>query len=147
MTSEVLDFVDPATGAAAHTAWFRRLRGSGHILYAGFYSACQLPGEPGPCIKVVFPLPNGNAIVLMRTACLEDGSFLISSAGEGFGQAGFYFTVDAGRRQVWARCVKALKETIHVYGAEEGKVRADHVLKFFGATFLRLHYLMRRRPS
>jgi hypothetical protein len=26
-------------------------------------------------------------------------------------------------------------------------VRADHVLKFFGATFLRLHYRMRHQPN
>ena len=63
MTSEVLQFddADAADGAGPprHTAWFRRLRRSGNVLYAGFYSACSVPGHADPCVKVVFPLPNG----------------------------------------------------------------------------------------
>jgi hypothetical protein len=38
---------------------------------------------------VVFPLPNGNSIVLMRTECREDGSFGVISSGDGFGTPGF----------------------------------------------------------
>lgn len=33
-----------------------------------------------------------------------------------------------------------LREGIHVYSAEDDRVRADHELTIFGATFLRLHY-------
>ncbi|HJR62075.1 MAG TPA: hypothetical protein VJ803_00120, partial [Gemmatimonadaceae bacterium] len=45
---------------------------------------------------------------------------------------------------VWARYLRALRESIHVYAATDG-VRADHVLTLFGATFLRLHYRLVRR--
>jgi hypothetical protein len=147
LTSEVLQFIDPATGSARHTAWFRRLRGSGNVLYAGFYSICTLPGHADPCVKVVFPLPNGNAIVIMRTECREDGSFVVTSAGDRFGEPGFYFTVHGEAGVGWARYVRALRESIHVFPAENGLVRADHVLKYFGATFLRLHYRMRYQPK
>lgn len=147
VTSEVLQFVDPATGALRLTAWYRRLRGSGRVLYAGFYSVATLPGHPDPCVKVVFPLPNGNAIVLMHTQVLPDGSFLVTSAGDRFGDPGFYFTVDAAPGFVWARHVRALRESIHVFPAEDGLLRADHVLTYFGATFLRLHYRMAYQPA
>lgn len=147
MSSEVLQLIDPANDRAAHTIWFRRLLGTGRTLYAGFYSVCRLPSNDNPCIKVVFPLPNGNAIVIMHTDRRADGSFVITSAGEGFGEPGFYFTVNAQPGQIWSRYVKAMRETIHVFPAENGGARADHVLKLFGATFLRLHYRMRSRTG
>lgn len=147
LTSEVLQFIDPATDSPRHTAWFRRLRGSGNVLYAGFYSVCALPGHSQPCVKVVFPLPNGNAIVIMRTECRADGSFVVTSAGDRFGEPGFYFTVHGNSGTVWARYVRALRESIHVSPTENGLLCADHVLTYFGATFLRLHYRMRRQPD
>ncbi|MES2570791.1 MAG: hypothetical protein V4710_12165 [Verrucomicrobiota bacterium] len=147
LTSEVLQFIDPSTGLSRHTAWFRRLRGSGNVLYAGFYSVCTLPGRADPCVKVVFPLPNGNAIVVMRTECLADGSFVVTSAGNGFGEPGFYFTVHGNPCTIWARYVRALRESIHVFPAENGFIRADHVLTYFGMTFLRLHYRMRHQSN
>ncbi|MGN6556354.1 MAG: hypothetical protein ACTHLW_21795 [Verrucomicrobiota bacterium] len=147
LTSEVLHFIDPEIGAPRHTAWFRRLLSSGNVLYAGFYSVCMLPGHANPCVKVVFPLPNGNAIVIMRTECRADGSFVVTSAGNRFGEPGFYFTVHGDSGTVWARYVRALRESIHVFPAENGKVRADHVLTYFGATFLRLHYRMQLQPN
>ena len=147
LSSEVLQFLDPATGQPRHTAWFRRLHGSGNVLYAGFYSVCSLPGLADPCVKVVFPLPNGNAIVIMRTKSRPDGSFVVTSAGKRFGEPGFYFTVHGDSGTVWARYVRALRETIHVFPAERGLVRADHVLTYFGAVFLRLHYRMRPQPN
>jgi hypothetical protein len=146
LTNEVLQFIDPATSLVRHTAWFRRLHGSGNVLYAGFYSVCALPNHPDPCVKVVFPLPNGNAIVIMRTECRADGSFAITSAGNCFGEPGFYFTVHDDSGAVWARYVRALRESIHVFPGENGLVRADHVLTYFGATFLRIHYRMGRLP-
>lgn len=147
VTSEVLQFIDPATGLPRHTAWYRRLRGTGNVLYAGFYSVCTLPGLSDPCVKVVFPLPNGNAIVIMRTQCRPDGSFVVTSAGDQLGQPGFYFTVHGDSGTVWARYVRSLRESIHVFPAENGVLRADHVLTCFGATFLRLHYRMRVRAK
>jgi len=155
LSSEVLQFLAPNTevpnqneapGTLRRTAWFRRLQGSGNILYAGFYSLCTLPGHADPCVKVVFPLPNGNAIVIMHTEARPDGSFVVTSAGQRFGQPGFYFTVHSGIGTVWARYVRSLRESIHVFPAENGFVRADHVLTYFGATFLRLHYRMKPLP-
>ncbi len=51
----------------------------------------------------------------------------------------------AGKRVGTARYVRSLRESIHVYPSEGGSARADHVMSYFGARFLRLHYRMRRR--
>lgn len=145
MTSEVVPLVD-ATGEATFTAWVRQLLGTGQVVYAGAYSTCTVPDYPGRCVRVVFPLPNGNAIVVMRPVAQADDSLLLVSAGERFGSPGFYFTVHGRDGVVWARYVRALRERIHVYAAGDD-VRADHVLALWGATFLRLHYRLRPRPA
>jgi hypothetical protein len=141
VTSEVLRVSDPATGEHKFTAWLRRLQESGDVLYAGAYSTCRLPNVEGECVKVVFPLPNGNAMVIMRPVAHPDGSFSVVSHGERFGDPGFYFTVHS-KQGVRARYLKTLRESIRVYCAEEGTVRADHVLTLWSLTFLRLHYRM-----
>jgi hypothetical protein len=66
ISSDVLHLVDPASREVRYTAWVRELLSTNHVLYAGSYSVCTVPGFDGPCIKVVFPLPNGNAMVIMR---------------------------------------------------------------------------------
>ena len=47
----------------------------------------------------------------------------------------------------WARYVKTMKETIHVYPAEGGLIRADHVVRLWGRVCLRLHYRLTRKSS
>ncbi len=145
VTSDVVQLVEPATGRVRHTAWMRELVGTGNVLYAGDYSLAAVPGRRGNCVRVVFPLPNGNAIVLMRPEVHPDGSLSIVSAGERFGDPGFYFTVQDEPRRVRARYVRAMQERIRVYPGEHGTVRADHALTLWGATFLRLHYRLRTR--
>ncbi|HWX55924.1 MAG TPA: hypothetical protein VN176_15155 [Verrucomicrobiae bacterium] len=146
LTSEVMDLVDPKTGEVRITAWLRRLVDSGRVLYAGSYSTCRVPNYEGECVKVVFPLPNGNAMVIMRPVAHADGSFSVISHGKHFGDPGFYFTVHS-TRGVRARYLKSLRESIRVYAAEEQTVRADHVLTLWGLTFLKLHYRLRRKPQ
>jgi hypothetical protein len=145
VTSEVLQLADPRTGEVRHTAWLRCLVASGHVLYAGVYSVAAVPRRRGACVKVVFPLPNGNAVVVMRPEADADGALSLVSGGARFGDPGFYFTVRAGPGAVWARYVASMRESIRVYAAEgaDGTVRADHVLTLWGLTFLRLHYRLR----
>jgi hypothetical protein len=143
MSSRVMQMRDPANGQLLQTAWVRELHATRNVLYAGSYSICSVPGYPSPCVKVVFPLPNGNAIVLMRPESHSDGSFSLHSEGRQFGHPGFYFVVHGSNGIAWARYVKAMTERITVYAAEQSSARADHVLWFYGKEFLRLHYRMR----
>lgn len=143
MSSNVLQMWDRNSGQLSQTAWVRELHTTKNVLYAGTYSVCEVPGYQSPCVKVVFPLPNGNAIVLMRPESYDDGSFSLISSGEKFGDPGFYFVVHGEGEIVWARYVRAMKERIRVYPAERDTARADHVLWFWGKQFLRLHYRMR----
>ncbi|HUF69601.1 MAG TPA: hypothetical protein VMM79_13240 [Longimicrobiales bacterium] len=145
VTSEVVRLRDPTTGSVRITAWIRHLVRTGDVLYAGTYSIARIPGHDGPCIKVAFPLPNGNALVIMRPQAHEDGSLSVTSAGRRFGDPGFYFTIVDGPGRIVARYVRSLRESIRVHPARNGEVHADHVLVLWGATFLRLHYRLRSR--
>jgi hypothetical protein len=143
MTSRISRVSTPA-GLPIYSAWVRELVGTGHVIYAGAYSLCEVPNFAGRCVRIVFPLPNGNAIVIMRPVVQPDGSLLLVSAGRRFGGPGFYFTVRAADGIVWARFLKSFRESIRVYDAA-GDVRADHRLSLYGLTCLRLHYRLRRK--
>jgi hypothetical protein len=151
MTSLVQQLRAGAGGPVIATAWVRELKATGKVIYAGSYSVCRIPGHETPCVKVAFPLPNGRAIVLMKTEALADGSLFLRSSGARFGDPGFYFVVQNGPGIAWARYVSSFKEEIRVYLAESGaggsgSARADHRFWFWGIEFLRLHYRMRKHP-
>ncbi len=147
MTSDVLPLVD-RNGDRIGTGWLRKLISTGEIIYVGIYSHCTAPKFPGVCMKIIFPLPNGSATVVMKPEAQQDGSLLLASVGSRFGEPGFYLIVRKKKgKESWIKYVSNLKETIHVYVDNANELRADHVLKLFSATFLRLHYRMRRRPD
>jgi hypothetical protein len=146
ITSNVVQLKE-RSGRVVYTAWVRDVVSTRRTLYAGSYSVCRVPGYDGPCVKVVFPLPNGSAMVIMRPESEPNGSFTVRSAGTRFGDPGFYFFVEAEPGHGWARHVRALQEVIRVYTDAQGTLRADHDLWIWGARFLRLHYRMRRRAA
>lgn len=143
MTSEVFRVENPADPDAGFAAWIRELVGTGNVIYAGAYSIARVPGYAGACVKVAFPLPNGYALVVMRPEAVSGGGLRLVSSGERFGDPGFYFVVRKQGPDAWARYVRAMRETIDVYPAEDRAARADHILRFCGAVFLRLHYRLR----
>jgi hypothetical protein len=146
ITSDVVQLKE-RSGRVVYTAWVRDVVLTKRTLYAGSYSVCHVPGYDGPCVKVVFPLPNGNATVIMRPESGPDGSFTVRSTGVRFGDPGFYFFVEEEPGRGWARYVRSLQETIRVYADAQGTLRADHDLWIWGTRFLRLHYRMRERAA
>ena len=143
VTNDVIILADPATGNVRYTAWLRELVGSHDVLYAGVYSTCSVPNRDVKCVKVVLPLPNGYAAVVLKPQLMDNGALLLASVGKCFGDPGFYFVTINADCSTSARYVRAMQESFYVYCAEESCVRADHVLKLFGLTFLRLHYRLR----
>lgn len=140
VTSEIVQLRDPQLVRPLQTAWVRELSKSGNVLYVAAYSVCSIPGHRIPCVKVAFPLPNGNALVILKPQTFPDGSFSVTSSGRKFGDPGFYFVVHGEHGMAWARYVKTLRETICVYEAELGSARADHTLWIWGSQFLKMHY-------
>lgn len=145
MSSEVEQLVE-RSGRVVFTSWLRRNLESGYVIYSGFYTTSDAPGH-GPCVKVVFPVPGGNASVLLRPEVQPDGSFKLISSGRHFGDPGFYRITDLGngRRRVWY--VRGLTEVFHVYEDSDDSVRTDHYLRWWGLPVLHLHYHITPMPA
>jgi hypothetical protein len=142
MTSEILPLRD-TSGRAVYTGWRRRLSGSGLIIYSGFYTSVQPPGWPATCVKVVFPLPQGSATVILRPEFDAQGRFRLVSKGRRFGDPGFYRLLDIDDEHLKVRYMRTLHEEFDVYTDDAGSLRCDHIVRFLGITMLRLHYRIR----
>jgi hypothetical protein len=123
-----------------YTGWFRRFAHDDAVLYTGFYMTEMSPSLKVPCMKVVFPMPNGNATVLLRPELLPDGSLLLDSSGRHFGDAGFYRVQAVGTECLRVWHIRSLKERFHMYVDEAGILRCDHTIRFLGLPCLSLHY-------
>jgi hypothetical protein len=138
MRSEIVRLRRP-DGSIRYTGWFRTLMGTGRVIYTGYYMTESPPRAGGPCVKVVFPMPDGNATVLLRPTNIEGSGFRLASIGHGFGDAGFYRVQRAGHAlRVW--CIRTLHETFRLYVDPEDFVRCEHDVRFLGFPVLTLHY-------
>jgi hypothetical protein len=137
MTSEIVLLRDPQ-GGVRYTGWFRKLQRTGRVIYTGFYMTVNAP-LAGPCVKVVFPMPGGNATVILRPENDDGGGFRLASIGRGFGDAGFYRMQRAGSAfRVWR--IRTLHETFRLYLDAEESIRCEHDVRFLGLRVLTLHY-------
>lgn len=139
MSSQIISLTNPITQKQVYACWLRKTRLSNQVVYAGFYSICQPPLHNNPCVKVVFPLPNGNATILLYPQRQADGSFKLLSEGKRIGETGYYRVHNLGNNRVAVRFIP-LKECIHVYTDAEAVLRTNHTFTFWGKKFLELHY-------
>lgn len=143
MKSEVIA-LRRADGEVKYTGWYRTLPSANdRAIYTGFYMTVQVPGELAPCVKVVFPMPNGNATVVLRPRALG-GALELESGGGRFGGAGFYRVQARGADRVRVWKIRTLREHFRVFVDGEGTLRCDHSVSFVGLPVLRLHYKMVR---
>lgn len=138
MTSEIVLLRD-AAGTLRYTGWFRKLQRSGNVIYTGFYMTEKVPLLDGPCIKVVFPMPNGNATVLLRPDHDEGSGLKLASVGRAFGDVGFDRVQRSGDAlRVWR--IATLHERFHLTLDADDLVRCEHTVTFLGLRVLTLHY-------
>jgi hypothetical protein len=139
MDSEIVLLRDQL-GSVRYSGWCRKLVDSGRVIYTGFYLVGRTPSGDRPAVKVVFPMPHGNATVMLWPRLNAAGEFELSSAGRAFGDAGFYRLDHRpdGSLRVWH--VRTLREHFRVYVDAAGTLRCDHLVRFLGLRVLALHY-------
>jgi hypothetical protein len=147
LKSEIIKLKSKESKENKWTIWYRIIKSTNDVIYSGIYTTCNNPNYKRPLLKVVFPLPNGNASVIMTKKVNKDGSLVLCSDGKRFGDNGFYFTLTNGKGKYWAKFVRSMHEWIKVYEDEENVLRADHNLNFYGIRFLDLHYRMNKKIS
>ncbi len=147
-----IDVMEAATGVTSdvfevdgESAWLRRYEDTQRVIYAGVYSVFRPDGQP-PMVRVAFPLPNGNCIVLLRPENGEDGALKLVSKGRKFGEPGMYLTVARGNGEVSARRTP-IAELFTVFPGSGGELRTDHLLWFFGYRMAHLHYRIERKSA
>jgi hypothetical protein len=145
MTSEIL-LLRRADGTTRYTGWFRKLQKTGQVIYTGFYMTERPPLHDGACVKVVFPMPNGNATVLLRPENDDGSGFRLASKGRAFGDVGFYRMHKRGDGlRVWR--VSTLHESFRLWVDDEDVVRCEHHISFLGMNVLTLHYRIHERAE
>lgn len=141
IASEILQLRCSQTNCVRYTIWYRVLKSSGQVIYSGVYCTCRLP-DGRPCVKVVFPLPRGNATVMMSIDVGPRGELILTSSGQRFGDPGFYFLLIDRKQRHWAQYIRSFREKITVFVDDENVLRADHLLTLWGFRVLQLHYKM-----
>lgn len=139
MKSEIVLLKNP-DGTTRYTGWFRRLREGDRVAYTGFYTTTRTP-LAGECVKTVFPMPRGNATVILRPRNMPNGGLRLESKGRGPGDAGFYRMqeIEDGVFRSWY--VGSLHETLTLFiDEDDGNVRCEHAIRFLGLPVLTLYY-------
>lgn len=145
VTSRVLPLRE-RSGQIERVGWVRASKQTGHPVFVGQYGTARAADSAEAYVQVVFPLPNGNAIVLLRPCVDAGGGLTLRSEGRDFGGPGFYFTVVAGHGEVWARKVRTMRESLHLR-VEGTTIEAVHRFFVFGAEFLQLTYRIAPAPA
>jgi hypothetical protein len=91
LESNIIKLKSKSDSKTKWTIWYRTIKSTKDVIYSGVYTNCLNPNYSKPLLKVIFPLPNGNASVIMTERIESDGSLVLSSDGRKFGDNGFYF--------------------------------------------------------
>lgn len=110
ITSEIIT-LNNADNTTKYTFWLRTDKNTNQVIYSGIYTTTQLP-DGRTCVKAIFPLPNGNATVIMYPKVTKEGALILESSGKKFGDAGFYFLLKDAKGQHWAKYVKSFRDTL-----------------------------------
>jgi hypothetical protein len=146
LRSELIRLRVEAGGPVRHTIWYRVLKSTGEALYSGIYGVVDLPSGMR-CLKIVFPLPRGNATEIFAIDVGPAGDLLLDTDGRRFGDPGFYFQLVDGGGRHHAQHVPSFRDQLRIYVDDDGVLRADQVFTLWGFTVVELRYRMLRRRA
>ena len=138
ITSEIITLFDPLTKEVKYTIWYRTFETTGEVVYSGVYSTCTLPSGK-TCVKAVFPLPKGNATVIMTPTVGSEGELILDASGRRFGDPGFYFLLNDSKGNYWSQYIRSFRDQLKVYPHNE-KVLAEQTLTLWKQRVLRFNY-------
>lgn len=147
VTNRVITLTEPGQRDALYAAWIRCNAKTEVPMYvSSFASIAKIPGCESPCIKVVFPLPQGSATVFLQPFS-QQNSLLLTSQGKRFGEPGLYLIQHSTGDQARVAYVRPFQERLHVFVDQHKQLRADHLFKLGGVDMLKLHYRFDRAIS
>ena len=142
LTSEIIQLLDSNTNEVKRTIWFRAFKSTGQVVYSGVYEICTIPSGK-TCIKAIFPLPNGNATVILTPKVGEKGELILDSVGKKIGDSGFYFLLKDSNGQLWTKFIKSFKDQLIVRSVN-GRITATQTLTLWHLRVLKFEYEMKK---
>lgn len=143
LSSEIIHLNDSITRETKRTIWLRTFKDSGQVVYSGVYSTCVIPSGQA-CIKAVFPLPNGNATVILSPRVGEQGELILRSSGRRFGDAGFYFLLSDAEENKWSNYVRPFRDTLIARPAKDSSLDVEQILTLWGMRVVTFHYAIQK---
>lgn len=142
LTSDIIHLADPKTNEVKRTIWLRAFQSTGQVVYSGVYETCTIPSGK-TCIKAIFPLPNGNATVILTPKVGNNGELILESAGHRIGDSGFYFLLKDSKEQLWTKYIKSFKDKLVVWSENEG-INATQTLTLWNLRVLKFEYEIKK---
>lgn len=137
LTSEIITLVSRINNEVKYTIWLRKLKSSGKVIYSGIYSVCKIPSGK-VCIKATFPLPKGNATVIMKPSVGSKNELILDSSGKKFGDAGFYFLLNDSKDACWAQFISSFTDKLEINN--DNSIQANQTLKLWNIRVVTFYY-------
>lgn len=143
LKSEIITLSDAKTTQIKYTIWYRTVLASKTTMFSGVYSTCIIPsGET--CIKASFPLPNGNATVILKPEIDKKGQFILNASGKTFGDPGFYFVLNDSKGILHSQYVRSFRNKFS-FEIKEEKISAKQILTLWNLKVLEFNYHIRMK--
>jgi len=145
MNSNIIELIDKNTRKQKRTIWLRTFKETKQVVYSGVYETCVIPNGM-TCIKAMFPLPNGNATVILQPSVGDNGELILKSAGRKIGDSGFYFLLKDKNGNIWTKYIKSFKDNLTV-SFDKGEIKANQTLTFYGFKVLNFQHQIKKLPT
>lgn len=136
--SEIITLSDPKFNKVKYTIWLRTFKSTSQVIYSGVYETCKLPSGK-TCIKAVFPLPKGNATVIMSPSVGPSGELILDASGKIFGDAGFYFLLNDSKGNYWSQFLGTFRDRLTIR-ADNDHLSAEQTLTLWHQRVLTFNY-------
>ena len=145
LVSEIITLNHPQNNKTIYTIWLRKFKNSGKVIYSGIYGTCTLPSGK-TCIKAVFPLPKGNATVIMKPCVGLENELILDSNGKQFGDAGFYFLLNDAKHNYWAQFISSFTDQL-IVKEKDNHLQAIQTLKLWRCKVSQFTYRIQKKTK
>jgi len=145
LTSEIIELVTKDTNEVKYTIWLRKFQTTGKVIYSGIYTTCTLPSGI-TCVKTIFPLPKGNATVILKPSVGEKSELILDSSGKKFGDAGFYFLLNDSKGNFWSKYIRSFTDKL-IVSDKEDSLNAKQMLRLWNLKVARFEYKIKKQTK
>lgn len=140
LTNEIIELYSKENNEVKYTVWLRKIQSTGKVVYSGIYTTCILPSG-ATCMKAIFPLPKGNATVILKPIVGEKNELILDSSGQKFGDAGFYFLLNDPKGNFWSQYIKSFTDKL-IISEEDEYLKAKQILRLWNLKVANFEYDM-----